>query len=57
MKFDVATPEGNCEFNRHGFTHIPAMMYVGSKGKLVETTDSVIEKEDLQKKLDNLLKQ
>lgn len=57
MKFDVATPEGNCEFNRHGFTHIPAMMYVDSKGKLVETTDSVIEKEDLQKKLDNLLKQ
>ncbi|MFA6001254.1 MAG: hypothetical protein WC828_03965 [Thermoleophilia bacterium] len=56
MRFDVSTPEGNCEFSRHGFTHIPAMMFIDAKGNLVETTDSVIEKEDLQKKYDALLK-
>jgi len=56
MRFDVATPEGNCEFNRYGYTHIPAMMFVDAKGNLVEATDSVIEKEELQKKYDNLLK-
>ena len=56
MRFDVATPEGSCEFNRHGYTHIPAMMFIDAKRNLVETTDSLVEKEELQKKFDDLLK-
>lgn len=56
IRIDVTTPEGNCEFNRQNFTHIPAIMYVDAKGTLVETTDSVLTKEQLQQKIENLLK-
>ncbi len=51
----MTNPEGYCEYQRYGITHIPGMLYIDKNGKVVEVTDSVIEKPDLKQKLDNLL--
>ncbi|MHB0867547.1 MAG: hypothetical protein ACYC6B_03245 [Thermoleophilia bacterium] len=57
LRYDLATPEGYCEYTRHAFTHIPAMIYFAKDGRQIETTEQVEEKEALKLKLENLLKQ
>jgi len=44
-----------CEFLRRDFKNTPTMMFIGTDGVVVETTDMYVEKEPLRQKLDNLL--
>lgn len=57
MRYDLATYEGYCEYAKHGFAHIPAMIFFAKDGRQIETTEAVLEKEALKLKLENLLKQ
>jgi hypothetical protein len=55
IRYDLTIPANYCEYQRYGITHIPGMLYIDKSGKVVEVTDSVIEKPELKQKLDNLL--
>lgn len=57
VRYDLATYEGYCEYAKHGFAHIPAMIFFAKDGRQIETTEAVQEKEALKLKLENLLKQ
>lgn len=46
IRFDLNTEEGYCEYAKHGFSHIPAMIYISKGGKEVDRTDYVVRKED-----------
>ncbi len=55
VRFSIDQPDGQCEFLKHGFTHIPAMVYIDAKGKQVATTDELLQKSDLELRLNDLL--
>ena len=55
MSYDLSTPEGYCEYQRYGITHIPGMIFIDKKGNRVEVVDVFLEKPDLKKKLDSLV--
>ena len=55
LRYDLATPEGYCEYQRYGITHIPGMLFIDKNGNRVQVTDSFQDQPTLQKNLDNLL--
>jgi thiol-disulfide isomerase/thioredoxin len=55
IMIDVSTIDGSCEFQKHGFSGIPAMIYIDAQGNQVTTTDVLQEKEPLQQRLEGLL--
>ncbi|MHB8793112.1 MAG: hypothetical protein ACYC6O_07210 [Thermoleophilia bacterium] len=57
IRYNLATNEGYCEYQRHGATHIPFMLFISVSGNEVEKTDTVLEKDALDQKMQNLLAQ
>ena len=55
-KIDINTQEGYCEYTKHGFTHIPAMLFIDSKGNIVTQVEEFQDQDQLKQKLDELLK-
>ncbi|MFA5809916.1 MAG: hypothetical protein WC935_06235 [Thermoleophilia bacterium] len=56
IRFDLNAPEGNCEYDRQGLAHLPAMLYIDVNGATMEKTEALVEKNTLQQKLESLLK-
>lgn len=56
-RFEITTPEGECEYNMHEFVEnkIPAMVYVDTDGNEVELTEQILSKDVMKEKLDHLL--
>ncbi|MBE0428476.1 MAG: hypothetical protein IBX61_01200 [Thermoleophilia bacterium] len=57
IKYDLTVPENSCEFARYNLEYIPGMLYISKDGRIIEKTNSLMEKEQLRAKLENLLKQ
>ncbi len=59
LAYDLTIAENACEYNRHEWSEgtIPAMLYVDKDGKLVDQSETVLEKPELEQKLQNLLNQ
>jgi hypothetical protein len=57
IRLDLTTTAGYCEYQKYGFSHIPAMIYIDAEGNQVGTTDEVQDKAQLQKRLEELLTQ
>lgn len=57
IRFEVTTPEGNCEYQRQHFPEgtVPAMVYIDRDGNRVDLTEQLLTKEQLETKLKNLL--
>lgn len=56
IRFDLNTPEGNCEYDRQGLAHLPAMLYIDANGVTVEKTEALLDRNTVQQKLEGLLK-
>lgn len=56
IRYDVTTKEGYCELALHGFTHVPAMMFIDRNGKTVFTAEEFIDKEPLRQRYEDLIK-
>lgn len=55
IRFDLNSPEGNCEYDRRGLTHLPAMLFIDVNGSVREKTETLVDKGSLQQKLEGLL--
>jgi hypothetical protein len=57
IRFEVTTEEGNCEYQRQQFPEgkVPAMVYIDRNGNKVEMTETLLTKDQLEPKLQNLL--
>lgn len=61
LRYDLGTEAGWCEFQRQQAagaitsTNIPSMMYFDATGKLVDTSNRLMNQAELQGKLDRLL--
>jgi hypothetical protein len=57
----VTSPDGNCEYNRQVKNEgrfpegkIPAMLYIDKDGNLVDMTEMLLTKEELEQRLQKL---
>lgn len=57
VRFSTLNNEGRCEYLKHGFSYVPAMLFISPSGKQVEKTEQFFTKEELQSRMENLLKQ
>jgi len=55
LQYDLASPEGYCEYQLYKITHIPGMLFISKNGNIVEVTEQVIQKPELKQKLESLL--
>ncbi len=57
IRFEVTTPEGGCEYQRQHFPEgkVPAMIYIDRHGNQVDMTERFLTKEELEKKLKDLI--
>jgi len=56
IRFDLNTPDGNCEYDRQGLAQLPAILYIDANGVTVEKTETLIDRNTMQQKLEGLLK-
>lgn len=58
VRFSTLTDEGRCEYLKHNFPGgVPAFLYISASGRQVEKIVQLLMKDELQPKLENLLKQ